>query len=137
MVSKSTTIEVLKQNNIKPSYARIKILEYVLLHKTHPAAEEIYCELIQEIPTLSRTTVYNTLALLSDNDILNTMNIAESEKRYDGNTSEHGHFRCTKCNKIFDFSISIEESEPKDLIGFKTEKKNIHFVGTCDKCLNE
>ena len=128
MELKNTTIEVLKQNNIKPSYARIKILEYILRYKTHPAAEEIYSELIQENPTLSRTTVYNTLSLLSENSVLNPMNVEENEKRYDGNTSEHGHFRCINCDKIFDFSVNIEELDPKDLKGFKTEKKNIHFI---------
>ncbi len=48
---------------IKPSYQRIKIYEYIFNNNIHPTVDNIYKKLLKEIPTLSKTTVYNTLKL--------------------------------------------------------------------------
>ena len=58
-------VEILKnelvKKDIRPSYHRIKVLEYLFDHEDHPTADEIYAVLHSQIPTLSKTTVYNTL----------------------------------------------------------------------------
>ena len=56
----------LLEHNIKPSMQRIAIMNYLMEHKTHPSADEIYTELSPSMPTLSKTTVYNTLRLFSE-----------------------------------------------------------------------
>ena len=53
----------LKEHNIKPSYQRMKIFQYLLDNHNHPTVDTIYKALCTEIPTLSKTTVYNTLNL--------------------------------------------------------------------------
>ncbi|EJX04128.1 iron uptake regulatory protein [gut metagenome] len=50
-------------HGVKPSVQRIAIMDYLLKNRTHPTAEEIYSALVNLIPTLSKTTVYNTLKL--------------------------------------------------------------------------
>ena len=57
------TYDYLLSYNIKPSVQRIAIMDYLLTHKTHPCIDEIYMALCDDIPTLSKTTVYNTLKL--------------------------------------------------------------------------
>ena len=59
--------EYLLSYNVKPSVQRIAIMDYLLKHKTHPSIDEIYLALSKSIPTLSKTTVYNTLKLLTEN----------------------------------------------------------------------
>jgi Fur family peroxide stress response transcriptional regulator len=34
--------QTLSEKNIKPSYNRIRVMEYLLAKKNHPTAEEIY-----------------------------------------------------------------------------------------------
>lgn len=58
-----TAYEYLLSYHIKPSVQRIAIMDYLLNHKTHPCIDEIHTALCKEIPTLSKTTVYNTLKL--------------------------------------------------------------------------
>ena len=53
----------LKKHDIKPSYQRMKIFQYLLDNHNHPTVDTIYKALCTEIPTLSKTTVYNTLNL--------------------------------------------------------------------------
>ena len=50
----------LKSHEIKPSFQRMRIFEYLITHRNHPTVEMIYKSLVKEIPTLSKTTVYNT-----------------------------------------------------------------------------
>jgi len=58
--------ERLLEHNIKPSMQRIAIMEYLMNHPIHPSADDIYTALSPSMPTLSKTTVYNTLRLFSE-----------------------------------------------------------------------
>ncbi|MCG8501875.1 MAG: transcriptional repressor, partial [Firmicutes bacterium] len=69
----------LKEYDIKPSYQRIKIFEYLRNTKSHPTVDEIFKEIVQEIPTLSKTTVYNTLSLFIEKGIVTVITIEENE----------------------------------------------------------
>ena len=60
---KTFVTKSLTEHNIKPTFPRMKIYEYLMEHKNHPSVDSVYQELVEEIPTLSRTTVYNTLHL--------------------------------------------------------------------------
>ena len=53
--------ERLLDHNIKPSVQRIAIMQYLMEYPVHPSADDIYTALSPSMPTLSKTTVYNTL----------------------------------------------------------------------------
>lgn len=129
--------EILKQHDIKPSYHRIKILSYLIEKKNHPTADMIYQELVREIPTLSKTTVYNTLNLFVEKNIAITITIDENETRYDADISLHGHFKCNLCGKIYDIKLKASEFIPAELENFKVNESHIYFRGTCPSCLNK
>ena len=48
---------------IKPSLQRLAVMKYLMQYHTHPTVDEIYAALHSSIPTLSKTTIYNTLSL--------------------------------------------------------------------------
>lgn len=125
----------LKEKNIRLSHQRLKVLEYMINNKTHPTVDQIYNDLNKEIPTLSKTTIYNTLNTLIDADLVRIVNIEDNEVRYDGTMDNHGHFKCTSCGKIFDFDIDFDSFITKDLGNFKVEKKDIYFKGICPICV--
>lgn len=127
--------EELLKKNIKPSYQRIKILEYLIKKNNHPTVDEIYNQLVREIPTLSKTTVYNTLNLFIENDLVRLLTIEDNETRYDSIMSNHGHFKCQSCGEIYDFPINIDEFKTDKLQGFKIADKNVYFKGLCPKCI--
>ena len=62
----------LKSKSIRPSLQRIRILEYLIKNRNHPTVEMIYNELLCEMPTLSKTTIYNTLKLFVEGSKLTT-----------------------------------------------------------------
>ncbi|HPC99919.1 MAG TPA: Fur family transcriptional regulator [Acetivibrio sp.] len=126
----------LLKHNIKPSYHRVAILKHLLSEKNHPSVDKIYNELVKEMPTLSKTTVYNTLNLFSGVSIVRVITIEENETRYDGDVSDHGHFKCEKCKTIYDFQIKSVDFETDDLSSFKINEKSVYYKGICPKCLD-
>lgn len=128
--------EYLKAHEIKPSYQRIKIFQYLVEKRNHPTVDMIYKALCTEIPTLSKTTVYNTLNLFIEKKIVNVIVIEENETRYDSVMGVHGHFKCEKCGEIFD--VDIDEEILKDKLSEKYEIKEQHyyFKGICQDCSN-
>lgn len=126
--------KVLKLHGIKPSHHRIRILSYMLEKKNHPTADMIYLDLVEEIPTLSKTTVYNTLNLFLEKGVVILISIDENEKRYDADTSLHGHFKCNRCNKIFDIRCTLSSIDFLGLDAFDVTDTQIYFNGLCPAC---
>ena len=83
--------EHLREHGIKPSLQRIRIFSYLIHTEEHPTADTIYSALVNEIPTLSKTTVYNTLKLFQEKGVAVVVNIENNEVRFDADTSFHGH----------------------------------------------
>lgn len=129
--------EHLNEHSIKPSTIRIKILQYLMDNRIHPTVEEIYKKLIDKIPTLSKTSVYNTLELFLENGIVQLVNIDEKESRYDIDTSFHGHFKCEKCGKVYDFNITAKELGEDNLKDFCIKDRKIYYEGICKDCLEK
>lgn len=126
--------EYLKENGIKPSYQRMKIYEFLLENRIHPTVDTIYKALNKEIPTLSKTTVYNTLNLFMEKNIINILVIEENETRYDAHLGLHGHFKCEKCGNIYDIEIGEEGLNLTALEGFEVKQRHIYFKGICKHC---
>ncbi|KAB3530303.1 transcriptional repressor [Alkaliphilus pronyensis] len=129
-------VEYLVKHNIKPSYPRIKILEALIEKDSHPNVDEIYNSLLKDAPTLSKTTVYNTLNVFAEAGIVKVLIIDGKEARYDIDTIEHGHFKCDNCDNITDLNISIDDKIISELQGFKIKEKRVYCKGICNKCLS-
>ena len=134
MLNLDKIIKQLKEKNINLSHQRLKVLEYLILNRTHPTADQIYSDLHPIIPTLSKTTIYNTLRILSGAGVVRIISIEENELRFDIDTKDHGHFKCEVCGLIYDFTVDLDILYSKDLIGFTVNEKNIYYKGICPKC---
>ena len=121
----------LKIKNINLSYQRLKVLEYLTQNQCHPTVDQIYTDLQKDISTLSKTTVYNTLKILTEVGLVSIIAIEDNESRYDIMTENHGHFKCESCGKIFDFNIELDYLKFRDLNDFKINVKNVYFKGIC------
>lgn len=121
--------------NIRPTYQRIKVLEYLDENRTHPTADDIYSALAPSIPTLSKTTIYNTLSTFKDSGLVHELRINGMETRFDIVLEPHGHFTCVKCGRLFDFNYNIESFDTKDLNDYKILNKNFIVEGICPECL--
>ncbi len=124
----------LRDNGIKPSFQRIKIFRYLVEKKNHPTVDIIYKDLKDDIPTLSKTTIYNTLKLFSEKKIVLVVNIENNIVRYDVNTSFHGHFKCEKCGEVYDFELKKEDVNIKEIKNLDINEILIYVKGICENC---
>ncbi|MDH8677878.1 Fur family transcriptional regulator [Fusibacter bizertensis] len=129
--------DFLKTNGIKPSYQRIKIYEYLMQNKDHPTVESIYNALNGQIPTLSKTTVYNTLKIFIDRGIAMAITIDDNEVRFDAFVETHGHFKCQHCHQVYDFNVNFEGAVGDQLDDFDILEQQMFFYGICKNCREE
>ncbi|WP_326512129.1 Fur family transcriptional regulator [Clostridium intestinale] len=135
MINIDNVEKYLRDNGISPSYQRKRILEYLYANKNHPNVIQIYENLVKEIPTLSKTTVYNTLNLFVEKKIAEVITVEDNEVRYDlFNPNVHGHFKCENCNEVYDIDIDFNNLAIKDLEGFTIKEQYFNFKGICKKC---
>lgn len=96
--------EILRENNVKFTKQRKVIIEVFLNNNAHFKPEEVYGFVKNK--EIGLATVYRTIEILKKNDIIEEINIGKdryyelklfSEKRM------HIHFKCEKCNKIYDY----------------------------------
>lgn len=126
---------LLKFHNIKPSHHRMRVYQYLIENRNHPNVDMIYRDLINEIPTLSRTTLYNTLSLFVEKGLVTLITIEENENRYDADTSMHAHFKCIECEKIFDIGLELPPLDLSEWNEFEFQESHIYFKGICPICL--
>ena len=126
--------DILTSYDHRPTQQRLAVYDFLLRHPVHPTADTIYQAITRAYPTFSRTTIYNSLHALLDAGLIRTLNICAEEQRFDGNPVDHGHFRCTQCNGIFDFPLEIESLKHQYPNGFKADTTDVFVVGLCAAC---
>ncbi len=129
-----TLKETFKKLNISPSYTRMKIYYYLEKSKSHPTVDEIYKELIEELPTLSKTTVYNILNLFIEKGLAEDVNIGTNEKRYELVIDKHSHFICQVCKKIYDIPHICRPIDLDIIPGFEIIDQEVNLKGICPNC---
>lgn len=112
------------------------VMTYLIEHRTHPTADEIYTALHPSIPTLSKTTVYNTLKLLTEKGAALQLTIDERNCCFDADTSPHAHFLCTRCGHVYDMKLNQAELIKCACVpdNFQTEDAQLYLRGCCPRC---
>lgn len=126
---------ILGAKKIRPTFIRLKILEYLYSCREHPSAETIFTVLEKEIPTISRTSVYNTLSLFEEKDLITTHYIGGSVGRYDCHKESHFHFMCDECKKILDLDIDCNVLDECVIQGHTVRESFGYFKGLCRDCM--
>ena len=121
---------------IKPSMQRLAIMQYLMTHDTHPTVEDVYKGLCADIPTLSRTTVYNTLRMLSEHKVAQMITIDDHRVCYDGIVSPHVHFFCKSCGKVINlFGQAAPKMPDSSMIeGCLVDEVQLYYKGLCEEC---
>ena len=136
-IKEKSLISELKNKGIRPSYQRVKVLEFLYQVNSHLTADMIYRSLLKEIPTLSKATIYNSLHSFVDAGLVRVINIDDDEMRYDVVLADHGHFKCDSCGSIYNFAIDINSVPFDELNQFQVNEKNVYFKGLCPNCADQ
>ena len=126
--------DMLHRAGIRPSVQRISIFSVIANSRLHPSAEDIYKTLAENFPSLSRTTVYNSLHTLTEAGLICRIEAESGNMRYDlAIQAPHSHFICRKCSKIFD--MEMPDGLCKTTSGnFLIESVDVYYRGICPYC---
>jgi len=130
-------VKILKNDSLKVTPQRLEILRFLDIHKSHPTVDEIYQNIKKTNPSLSKTTVYNSLDVLENHGIIQSISISVSEKRYDIKNQMHHHFLCKKCGRIIDIDIKCPNINKVIEQGHYVEEVHGYFKGTCKECIKK
>ena len=124
-------------NTTKRSKQSEAILEVLRNTKEHPSADTIYSEVRKTIPNISLGTVYRNLSKLTDDKIIQRLDVGLSTERFDGNVAPHYHVICACCGKVMD----IESDPPEYLNEWASDRfdgeifgHSLVFFGKCPNC---
>ena len=105
----------------------------------HFSAERLLALSKKADRTISKATVYRTLALLKDGKILEEHDFGDGHKLYERaqGRRHHDHFVCIRCGKILEFENDqierLQDTEAKRL-DFKVVYHSLKLFGFCREC---
>ncbi len=122
------------KNRITPE--RFEVLEAALDHDGHFGADDLFIKMKNYNSGVSRATVYNTLELLAQCELITKRNFGDNINRYESNYKRqtHDHLICIDCGRIVEFSdVKIKKlpSAISEELGFEYDSYSFNIFARC------
>ncbi len=132
--------QLLKANSLKFTIQREVILEMLYNSDEHLTPEALHHLIQEKHPDLNTgiATVYRTLSLLEDSEIVTSLSFGAQGKKYElGAKDHHDHIICTQCGSISEFvdeEIELRQKTIADELGFLMQEHSMQIYGICKTC---
>lgn len=138
MAKTEDTISKLSSQGYRLTPQRLMILSAVDKADDHISTEEIYMQVCDQYPNLNISTVYRTLELLKDLELVTETDLGDGRVRYHSiKKGHHHHLVCHKCGKTIDMNESVLSPLKAALLmeyGFDAELRHMAIFGICKSC---
>jgi len=136
-LSDASIIQALREKGYKATTQRIAICRLALSSREHPTAQGIYREIKTLHPTVSLATVYKTLQVLRELQLVQELAFPQGETRFDSNLIPHVNVVCLRCGSVRD----INDRAVQDVVArvasrtrFAVTRQRFDMYGICEKC---
>lgn len=131
--------KISRERNLPVTIQRRVVLSALLDRHDHPTVDQLFEDVKERMPGVSRTTVYRALETLVELGLARRTNHFEASARFDGNTDHHHHLVCRHCNRVDDIEHpGLNKFTPPELggISFEILDYSIYLEGLCPSCRN-
>ena len=137
--------EKLREKGLKVTQQRILVLSVLEQNSgVHMTAEDLYGLVSKDYPEIGLATVYRTLQLLWDMQLVDRINLDDGCVRYEiahlrkGNAPHsHHHLICRSCGRVISFDGDLLdglEEHIEKTTGFHVLDHEVKFYGLCRDC---
>lgn len=128
--------ELFRARGLKITPQRVCIFRALYGDDTHPTAESVYARVLEEMPTISLRTVYQTLNDLAAMGEITQVDVGTGSARFDPNLTPHHHLVCEDCGTVRDVYGTFDGVKvPRGKLGgFRVSRTEIVFRGLCPDC---
>jgi len=122
------------KNRITPE--RFEVMDAALEYDGHFGADDLYIVMKNLNSHVSRATVYKTLELLVQCELLSKRNFGENITRYESNykRQSHDHLICMDCGRIVEFVNQKVKKLPEEIadeLGFEVSSYSFNIFARC------
>lgn len=128
----------LKERGQRQTPERFMILEEIYTINNHIDADELYVHLKQRGEHISRATVYNTLELLLECNLVVKHQFGQSQAKYEGayRYRQHDHLICLDCGHVLEYCdprIQNIKQMVAEIFKFEITHHSLHMFGHCKR----
>jgi Fur family ferric uptake transcriptional regulator len=131
--------DFIRRKGLRRTGQREMIVEAVFSRDEHFTAEELFERVRRASSDISRATVYRTLGLLVEADLLREIDLGDGQTTYDPNFLDkpsHNHLVCIDCGRVVEFEdahIDLLNDCVTRRLGFKPVRQMLRIEANCEQ----
>lgn len=129
----------IRRKGLRRTGQRESIISLAFSQNDHFTAEDLFDRVRAANASISRATVYRTLGLMVDADLLREIDLGDNQTTYDPNFVEkpsHNHLVCIDCGRVVEFEdahIDLLNDCVTRRLGFKPLRQTLKIEANCQQ----
>ena len=125
----------LESSGLRCTAQRYAVMAFLMDHKGHPTAAQIFQAVNRVDPRSSRATTYNNLRDLVHAGLVREVAVEGRAARFDAKGIRHHHFICDRCGNVEDMDWYDVPRPASGSLGKRILREcELIFRGLCTKC---
>lgn len=131
--------DFIRRKGLRRTTQRDTIIRVVFSKDEHFTAEELFERVRKADSDTSRATVYRTLGLLVEANLLREIDLGDNQTTYDPNFVDkpsHNHLVCIDCGRVVEFedlNLDLLNDCVTRRLGFKPLRQSIKIEANCEQ----